>query len=203
MAAMSPLRCRTNRCIRGWAGRRPQLGADRGPARRGQLIRPNRASSANMMCKRRPRLAAVPRCWFWDETPGPAGSLPPICQRQRATDRARRRKRVPKVPSRPRKSPSRPSMHALWQLRWVCASCLPRGVVLIDAGYGVETDLSTNITNPYGRHPAQTTVWHPALGRNRPRTARSPATSKDVVARPQAPTDLVSGAGDWPVNLLV
>jgi hypothetical protein len=92
---------------------------------------------------------------------------------------------------------------ALWQSRWVCASCLPRGVVLMDAGYGGETDLRTNITNPCGRHPAQTTVGHPALGRNRPRTGRSPATSKDVAARPQAPTDLVSGAGAWPVNLLV
>ena len=27
---------------------------------------------------------------------------------------------------------------ALWQSRWVCASGLPRGVVLMDAGYGAE-----------------------------------------------------------------
>jgi SRSO17 transposase len=35
---------------------------------------------------------------------------------------------------------------ALEQLRWACAAALPRGVALMDAGYGTDTDLRTNIT---------------------------------------------------------
>ena len=35
---------------------------------------------------------------------------------------------------------------ALEQLRWACVAGLPRGVVLMDAGYGAYTDLRTNIT---------------------------------------------------------
>jgi hypothetical protein len=35
---------------------------------------------------------------------------------------------------------------ALKQLRWACVAGLPRGVVLMDAGYGAYTDLRTNIT---------------------------------------------------------
>ena len=35
---------------------------------------------------------------------------------------------------------------ALEQLRWACEAGLARGVVLMDAGYGAETDLRTNIT---------------------------------------------------------
>jgi SRSO17 transposase len=37
---------------------------------------------------------------------------------------------------------------ALEQLRWACEAGLARGVVLMDAGYGAETDLRTNITTP-------------------------------------------------------
>ena len=35
---------------------------------------------------------------------------------------------------------------ALAQIRWACEAGLPRGVVLMDAGYGVDTDLRMNIT---------------------------------------------------------
>jgi SRSO17 transposase len=63
----------------------------------------------------------------------------------------------------PRTSAQRPkevtfqtkSAIALEQLRWACAAGLPRGVVLMDAGYGTDTDLRTNLT-AFGlsRHPA-------------------------------------------------
>ena len=35
---------------------------------------------------------------------------------------------------------------ALEQMRWACEAGLPRGVVLMDAGYGANTDLRANIT---------------------------------------------------------
>ena len=35
---------------------------------------------------------------------------------------------------------------ALEQIRWACAAGLPRGVVLMDAGYGDDTDLRADIT---------------------------------------------------------
>ena len=35
---------------------------------------------------------------------------------------------------------------ALEQLRWACEAGLPRGVALLDAGYGANTDLRANIT---------------------------------------------------------
>ena len=59
-----------------------------------------------------------------------------------ATDRARRRKAgVPKEVT----FKTKPAI-ALEQLRWACAAGLPRGVALMDAGYGTDTDLRTNIT---------------------------------------------------------
>ena len=52
---------------------------------------------------------------------------------------------------------------ALDQLRWACEAGVVRGVVLMDAGYGAETDLRTNITMlglsyVAGTRP-NTTVW--------------------------------------------
>jgi SRSO17 transposase len=52
---------------------------------------------------------------------------------------------------------------ALEQLRWACEAGLARGVVLMDAGYGAETDLRTNITTlglsyVAGTRP-NTTIW--------------------------------------------
>jgi SRSO17 transposase len=52
---------------------------------------------------------------------------------------------------------------ALDQIRWACEAGLPRSVVLMDAGYGADTDLRTDITKlgltyVAGIQP-QTTVW--------------------------------------------
>lgn len=57
---------------------------------------------------------------------------------------------------------------ALEQLRWACASDLPRGVVLMDAGYGNNSDLRTEITALGLTYVAgllsSTTVWGPGAG---------------------------------------
>ena len=81
-----------------------------------------------------------------------------------ATDRARRRKAgVPKEIG----FKTKPAI-ALEQLRWACAAGLPRGVVLMDAGYGTDTDLRTNITALELSYVAgiqpQTSVWAPGTG---------------------------------------
>jgi SRSO17 transposase len=76
-----------------------------------------------------------------------------------AQDRKRRRKAgVPEEIS----FKTKPEI-ALEQLRWACEAGLARGVVLMDAGYGAETDLRTNITTlglsyVAGTRP-NTTVW--------------------------------------------
>jgi DDE superfamily endonuclease len=62
---------------------------------------------------------------------------------------------------------------ALEQLRWACAAGLPRGVVLMDAGYGTDTDLRTSITAlglsyVAGIQP-QTSVWAPGTGPQSPK----------------------------------
>src|SRR6476661_2073052 len=96
-----------------------------------------------------------------------------------ATDRARRRKAgVPKEITFKTKSAI-----ALEQLRWACAAGLPRGVVLMDAGYGTDTNLRTDITALDLTYVAgilsTTTVWLPGAaplppkrwsGRGRPTT---------------------------------
>jgi len=52
---------------------------------------------------------------------------------------------------------------ALEQLRWACAAGVPRGVVLMDAGYGADTDLRASITRLGLTYVAgigpNTTVW--------------------------------------------
>jgi SRSO17 transposase len=59
-----------------------------------------------------------------------------------AKDHARRRKAgVPKEV----RFKTKPQI-ALEQLRWACATGVPRGVVLMDAGYGAVTDLRATIT---------------------------------------------------------
>ena len=59
------------------------------------------------------------------------------------------------------------------QLRWACAAGLPRGVVLMDAGYGADTDLRTNITALGLSYVAgimpQTSVWAPGTGPQPPK----------------------------------
>jgi SRSO17 transposase len=78
-----------------------------------------------------------------------------------AKDRTRRRKAgVPKEIS----FKTKPEI-ALEQLRWACAAGLPRGVVLMDAGYGADTDVRANITTLGLSYVAaimpNTTVWAP------------------------------------------
>src|SRR3982075_1297664 len=55
---------------------------------------------------------------------------------------------------------------ALEQLRWACAADLPRGVVLLDAGYGNHTNLRTQISALGLSYAAgilsNTSVWAPA-----------------------------------------
>jgi SRSO17 transposase len=54
---------------------------------------------------------------------------------------------------------------ALAQIRWACEAGLPRGAVLMDAGYGVDTDLRTSITalglSYVAGIQSHTTVWAP------------------------------------------
>src|SRR5438046_10122841 len=59
-----------------------------------------------------------------------------------ASDRKRRRKTG--VPDDIRFM-TKPEI-ALGQIRWACAAGLPRGVVRVGAGYGVDTDLRENLT---------------------------------------------------------
>ena len=65
---------------------------------------------------------------------------------------------------------------ALEQLRWACEAGLPRGVVLMDAGYGADTDVRANITTLGLSYVAgimpNTTVWHQARGRCRRRSGQ-------------------------------
>ena len=62
---------------------------------------------------------------------------------------------------------------ALAQIRWACEAGLPRGVVLMDAGYGVDTDLRMNITtlglNYVAGIQSHTTVWAPGTGPRPPK----------------------------------
>jgi SRSO17 transposase len=63
---------------------------------------------------------------------------------------------------------------ALEQLRWACAEGLPPGVVLMDAGYGTDTDLRTSVTAlglsyVAGIQP-QTSVWAPGTGPRPPKS---------------------------------
>jgi SRSO17 transposase len=57
---------------------------------------------------------------------------------------------------------------ALEQLRWACAAGLPRGVALLDAGYGNNSELRADITAlglPYvAGILSNTTVWAPGTG---------------------------------------
>jgi SRSO17 transposase len=78
-----------------------------------------------------------------------------------ATDRARRRKAgVPKEI----RFKTKPQI-ALDQLRWACSAGLPRGVVLMDAGYGADTNLRSTVTTLGLSYVAgimpQTSVWAP------------------------------------------
>ena len=73
---------------------------------------------------------------------------------------------------------------ALAQIRAACEADLPRGVVLMDAGYGADTSLRTAITALGLRYAAgilpNTTVWPPGLGPLPPKpwTGRGRPTSR-------------------------
>jgi SRSO17 transposase len=86
-----------------------------------------------------------------------------------ASDRKRRRKvGVPDEIS----FKTKPEI-ALAQIRWACEAGLPRGAVLMDAGYGVDTDLRTSMTALGLRYVAgiqsHTTVWAPGTGPRPPK----------------------------------
>ena len=81
-----------------------------------------------------------------------------------ASDRKRRRKvGVPDEIS----FKTKPEI-ALAQIRWACEAGLPRGAVLMDAGYGVDTDLRTSITalglSYVAGIQSHTTVWASGTG---------------------------------------
>jgi len=86
-----------------------------------------------------------------------------------ASDRKRRRKvGVPDEIS----FKTKPEI-ALAQIRWACEAGLPRGAVLMDAGYGVDTDLRTSITalglSYVAGIQSHTTVWAAGTGPRPPK----------------------------------
>jgi len=91
---------------------------------------------------------------------------------------------------------------ALEQLHWACAAGLPRGVVLLDAGYGNNSELRTEITTLDLTYVAgilsTTTVWAPGTaplppkrwsGRGRPTTR----LRRDAKHQPVAVQELALG----------
>ena len=93
---------------------------------------------------------------------------------------------------------------ALDQLRWACKAGLPRGVVLVDAGFGNNSKLRTQITAldlTYGRN----SVEHHGMGsRHRAAAAEAmvgPRSAADAYApRRQAPADLSQEACTRPAK---
>src|SRR5215468_10054029 len=62
---------------------------------------------------------------------------------------------------------------ALAQIRWACEAGLPRGAVVMDAGFGVDTNLRTSITalglSYVAGIQSHTTVWAPGTGPRPPK----------------------------------
>ena len=91
---------------------------------------------------------------------------------------------------------------ALDQLRWACEAGLPRGVVLMDAGYGADTELRTGITTlgltyVAGIQP-NTTVWAPGTAPLPPKTwsgrgRRPKLLRRDATHQPIQVKDLALG----------
>ncbi len=85
---------------------------------------------------------------------------------------------------------------ALDQLHWACAAGLPRGVVLMDAGYGNNSDLRADITALQLTYVAgiqsNTTVWAPDTG---------PLPAKKWSGRGRPPKRLRRDAEHWPVSV--
>lgn len=85
---------------------------------------------------------------------------------------------------------------ALEQLRWACAAGLPRGVALMDAGYGNNSDLRADITALQLTYVAgiqsNTTVWAPGTG---------PLPAKTWSGRGRPPNRLRRNDKHWPVSV--
>jgi SRSO17 transposase len=85
---------------------------------------------------------------------------------------------------------------ALEQLRWACATGLPRGVVLMDAAYGNNSDLRADITALRLAYVvgilSNTTVWAPGTG---------PLPAKKWSGRGRPPKRLRRNAEHWPVSV--
>jgi SRSO17 transposase len=85
---------------------------------------------------------------------------------------------------------------ALEQLRWACATGLPRGVVLMDAAYGNNSDLRADITALRLAYVvgilSNTTVWAPGTG---------PLPAKKWPGRGRPPKRLRRDAEHWPVSV--
>ena len=85
---------------------------------------------------------------------------------------------------------------ALDQLRWACATGLPRGVVLTDAGYGNNSDLRGDITALGLTYVAgiqsNTTVWAPGSG---------PLPAKKWSGRGRPPKRLQRDAEHQPISV--
>jgi len=85
---------------------------------------------------------------------------------------------------------------ALEQLRWACATGLPRGAVLMDAAYGNNSDLRADITALRLAYVvgilSNTTVWAPGTG---------PLPAKKWSGRGRPPKRLRRDAEHWPVSV--
>jgi SRSO17 transposase len=85
---------------------------------------------------------------------------------------------------------------ALDQLRWACAAGLPGGVVLMDAGYGNNSDLRADVTALQLTYVAgiqsNTTVWASGTG---------PLPAKKWSGRGRPPKRLRRDAEHWPVSV--
>jgi len=85
---------------------------------------------------------------------------------------------------------------ALDQLRWACSAELPRGVVLMDAGYGNNGDFRAQISALELQYVAgiqsNTTVWPPGTG---------PLPAKEWSGRGRPPKRLQRDAEHWPVSV--
>jgi SRSO17 transposase len=118
-----------------------------------------------------------------------------------ASDRARRRKAgVPQEIV----FKTKPEI-ALDQLRWACAAGLPRGVVLLDAGYGNNSELRAEITELGLTYAARHSVDHDGMGARRAAFAGETVVgswtpAETDAARRQASAGLGQGAGARPVE---
>ena len=118
-----------------------------------------------------------------------------------AADRARRRKAH--VPEQIEFA-TKPEI-ALEQLRWACAAGLPRGVVLLDAGYGNNSELRADITALDLTYVAgilsTTTVWLPGDGTAAAKAVVGPWTANNAAAsRCQTPAGFGQRACAWPLQ---